>query len=182
MPEYLDYVNHENVDWVAEHVVRYWYVARELSPNDTVVDAACGAGYGTELLSWRARAITGIDQNAPLLEQATKRWPNIKFITADLNNTELPAADVLVTFETIEHLKDPNQYVSQFRKFKRVYLSTPHIPTKHHNEFHLHDFLSTTIKSWFKGWIIHWCREQHGMYTIICAEQKSASSFPFQIY
>lgn len=172
MPEHIDFIAHENVDWVAEHVVRYWYAAREIQNGQTVVDAACGAGYGTELLSWRTPSVRGYDRNADEIHAATRRWPNIHFESVDLDTFELPSADVLVSFETIEHLKSPERFVNQFNKFSTVFFSTPHIPTKRNNEFHLHDFNSDIIRSWFEGWNISWLREQHCMYTLLRADKR----------
>jgi SAM-dependent methyltransferase len=93
---------------VYEHVHRYAY-ARALVGGKRVLDAACGEGYGSALLAAQAATVTGVDLDAPTIAHARKRYAaisNLSFVDASV--TALPLADasvdVVVSFETIEHL------------------------------------------------------------------------------
>ena len=55
-----------------------------------------------------------------------------------------------VSFETLEHLADYRHMVSWLKRAKCfVILSVPTVPTKHMNEFHLHDFTVDDIVALF---------------------------------
>jgi SAM-dependent methyltransferase len=131
----------------AEHLVRY-LVATELAPRRRVLDAACGEGYGTALLAAAgARSATGVDLDERTIAHAEGRHPGAKFVRADVR--QLPfedgAFDLVVSFETIEHVRDPEAVLDEFRRVLAddglLIVSTPN---KHHylveNEFHEREF------------------------------------------
>jgi len=130
------------------HEFRYHLAAGFLTMDtDMVLDAACGTGYGMEWL-FRDNDYRGVDRDLSALELgAEDRYCRGKFIEADLD-VWVPdfEFDVFVSFETLEHVKDPAHllYVgAQARQW--MILSVPVVPTKHVNEFHLHDF--------YPGWL-----------------------------
>jgi 2-polyprenyl-3-methyl-5-hydroxy-6-metoxy-1,4-benzoquinol methylase len=93
---------------VYEHVHRYAF-ARELVVGKRVLDAACGEGYGSALLASRAAAVTGVDLDAATIAHASARYgsvPGLGFVAASVTGLPLADAsvDVVVSFETIEHL------------------------------------------------------------------------------
>jgi SAM-dependent methyltransferase len=98
---------------VYEHVHRYAF-ARELVAGKRVLDAACGEGYGSALLAARAAAVTGIDLDAATIAHASARYARVAGLGfAAASVTDLPLADasvdVVVSFETIEHLPAEDQ-------------------------------------------------------------------------
>lgn len=90
-----------------KHVERYEF-AQEYCKDKTVLDAACGCGYGSYILSNEAKSVLGIDHSQETIDYARKFWwaKNIAFSQFDLNTdlTPLGTFDVIVSFETVEHL------------------------------------------------------------------------------
>src|SRR5436190_1727512 len=101
-------------EWEAyygNHIHRYAFAVEVLqtSKPKSVLDVACGSGYGTRYLHDRLGAqLTGvdIDQNTIELAQAAFGGDGIKYAIG--NAESLPPCDIpfdaIVSFETIEHL------------------------------------------------------------------------------
>ncbi|MDM7912123.1 MAG: class I SAM-dependent methyltransferase [Methanotrichaceae archaeon] len=113
----------------AEYLGRYLFAAdflRQYHPS-IVADISCGMGYGTSELCQVARTIIGVDISRELIEAASKmnNNSNVSFLNKDLNFDDLApdigvgSVDAVVSFETLEHLVDPNRAVSQFSKILR---------------------------------------------------------------
>src|SRR5262245_27035188 len=133
----------------ALHPHRYQFAKQWVKvPAGTILDAACGWGYGSAMLTAKGR-VTGFDRDARAIEFARERYPDVSFEVVDLEAVDLPAAETAVSLETIEHLKDPWRFARQLAKSSRVVLSTPIVPTKHVNKFHLQDFTKADIVELF---------------------------------
>ena len=102
-----------------EHWHRYAWAA-EMVAGKRVLDAACGEGYGSHLLSARAEQVTGLDVSEQTVEHARQRYraDNLKFECGDA--TQLPyednSFDVVVSFETLEHLEAQDRLLTEFRR------------------------------------------------------------------
>jgi hypothetical protein len=123
----------------AIHTYRYEVAAQFTAPDDVVVDAACGIGYGRDYL---AGTWIGADKAAPA-----------GALTVDLCNWSPEFEyDVWVGLETIEHLADYTTYVRAAQRARKfIVISTPIIPTVHFNPYHLHDFTRESLASLFVG-------------------------------
>ncbi len=91
-----------------------------------ILDAACGTCFGSMIFSTAAKSIIAIDKNTEAIEYGTKKLPffcPMRFITADLEKTVLPKADICVSLETIEHLKDT--FFLENLKVKTLLYSVP---------------------------------------------------------
>ncbi|TCK98192.1 methyltransferase family protein [Natranaerovirga hydrolytica] len=93
-----------------EHLDRYVF-AKDYCKG-RVLDIACGAGYGSELLLDHNDAITeyvgiDIDDETIAYAKANYTYPRTKYYTGDALDQELPnkhgTFDTIVSFETIEH-------------------------------------------------------------------------------
>jgi ubiquinone/menaquinone biosynthesis C-methylase UbiE len=104
----------------AEHLHRY-AITLDLVVNRSVLDLACGEGYGSKLLSHAAGSVIGIDIDSPTIESASKKYisPNLRFLTGSATSIPLQenAVDIVVSFETIEHLID---HEAMLKECKRV--------------------------------------------------------------
>lgn len=130
-----------------------------------VLDGACGTGYGTSLLRRAgAECVEGVDLSEESVEEAEARYggPGIRFSAADLVNLGHPdeAFDVVVSFESIEHVKDDGRYVAEMRRVLRrggIFLcSTPNrtvtnpgtaISTKPYNPFHVREYTINELRA-----------------------------------
>ena len=102
-----------------EHLHRY-ALAMELCKNKVVLDIASGDGYGSNLLASVASKVTGVDISREEVENANKKYKrsNLQYIHGSA--TEIPlqngAVDVIVSFETIEHLIEQEQMMKEFKR------------------------------------------------------------------
>ena len=103
-----------------EHWHRYAF-ARNLAANKRVLDAACGEGYGSALLADVALEVTGVDIDPASIAHARARYgtnPRLRYECSDA--TTLPFADrafdLIVSFETLEHLAAQEQMVAGFAR------------------------------------------------------------------
>ena len=107
-----------------------------------VLDASCGSGLGTYLYSCLAKRVMAIDRNDEALEYA-KQFPNpdrkVHFIKADLEKDLLPEHDVCISLETIEHLENPDFFLSQLKGSELVF-SIPLNSLTVSPGFHKYDF------------------------------------------
>lgn len=106
-----------------EHWHRYAF-ARRFCAGTRVLDAACGEGYGTSLLSEVATSAVGVDIDAVTIARAIGRYGHlerVRFIEGACTHLPLPDAsfDVVVSFETVEHL-DASDQPKMLEEFARV--------------------------------------------------------------
>jgi ubiquinone/menaquinone biosynthesis C-methylase UbiE len=142
-----------------EHWHRYAWAA-QLVRGKRILDAACGEGYGSYLLSREAAHVTAIDIDQQSIEHATRRYPgqNIDFRQADC--TALPLADdsvdVVVSFETLEHLAEQDQLLTEFRRVLRsdgfLLISSPDKKTYsdetgYENPFHVRELYRDELEA-----------------------------------
>ncbi len=137
-----------------EHWHRYAF-ARQFVLDKRVLDAACGEGYGAALLAEVAASVVGVDIDADAVAQANSRYarpPRVSFVEGTCTALAFPDAsfDVVVSFETIEHLTaaDQPRMLEEFaRVLKRdgvLVVSSPNRrlysdARNYVNEFHLHE-------------------------------------------
>ena len=102
-----------------EHWHRYAFVAANFR-GLRMLDAACGEGYGSFMLAHAATHVTGIDISADAVAHARERYPsgNITFVHGSVTDLPLPdgCVDVVVSFETIEHLSAQREMLAEFRR------------------------------------------------------------------
>jgi SAM-dependent methyltransferase len=100
-----------------QHERRYAWASQK-AVGRTVLDAACANGYGAAVLGDHgASLVTAMDiAFAPLTELAPRN--NVKMACGSVTN--LPFADhcfdLIVSFETIEHVDDDGAYVAEMRR------------------------------------------------------------------
>jgi len=159
---------------VEESAARYAFAAAAVQ-NARVLDVASGAGLGSDLLRRSgARFVVGVEADrdalAPRRIVATDGH-GLAFVCADA--TALPLADgtcdVVVSFETIEHVADPSRMLAECRRVLRrgghLYLSTPNrtvtrwLPP---NPFHVREFtigeITALARRHFGDVTCHWQR------------------------
>lgn len=103
-----------------EHWHRYAF-AMGLARDKRVLDAACGEGYGTNLLADVATRVVGMDLATQAIEHARTRYAgraNVEFQLGDVAALEFPddSFDVVVSFETLEHLAAQQELIAGFAR------------------------------------------------------------------
>jgi SAM-dependent methyltransferase len=135
-----------------EHWHRYC-VVMPLAQGKRVLDAACGEGYGSALLADVAASVVGVDQSSEAIAHANARYAGkecARFICASVAKLPLPDAsiDLVVSFETIEHLTEQETMLGEFRRVLTpqglLVISSPNKPVysderDYHNEFHVRE-------------------------------------------
>ena len=105
-----------------EHLHRYLH-ARDLCRAKDVLDVASGEGYGSALLAQVAASVTGVELAADAVAHARKsyRRDNLRFVQSDARNMEIASQsfDVVVSFETIEHFAEQEQFLLEVRRVLR---------------------------------------------------------------
>ena len=143
-----------DVDLLNEHMARYTFAAR-LARGKRVLDAGCGAGYGSAALAEVAERVTGVDVAAEAVEYARANYqlPNLAFEQASVTQLPFPngAFDLIAAFEVIEHLEDWRGFLIETSRVLapggQLIVSTPNKlyytesrGVQGPNPFHVHEF------------------------------------------
>lgn len=137
-----------------EHWHRYQYAA-DFSFGKDVLDVASGEGYGSAHLATVAKSVIGVDLSTEAVKHAIEKYPrpNLNFLSGAADRIPLDdsAVDLVVSFETIEHLDSAAQ-AGFLREVQRVLrpggvflVSSPNRDTytvdpRHRNPYHLKEF------------------------------------------
>jgi SAM-dependent methyltransferase len=104
-----------------EHWHRYAFAA-PLARGRRVLDAACGEGYGSALLAREAQQVLGVDIDPASIAHARERYGErgaLRFVEADVAHLDALADasfDLIVSFETLEHLEAQETMLDGFRR------------------------------------------------------------------
>jgi len=132
----------------AEHIIRY-NAALDLAKDKVVLDIASGSGYGTKILSNKAKKVYGVDVDQEAISYAQKNYggKNIEYLLG--NGEEIPlsddSVDLVVTLETIEHIENYKKFTREIKRVLKkdglAIISTPNdLEFAEGNHFHLHEF------------------------------------------
>jgi SAM-dependent methyltransferase len=137
----------------AEHFARY-LLATRLARGRRVLDAASGEGYGAAMLAAAgASSVVGVDADPTTVCHARQRY-GLDVREGDVSQLpfETGQFDLVVSFETIEHVADPERALSEFARVLTegglLLVSTPNASEYlednpfHHREFVSEEFLA----------------------------------------
>jgi len=142
-----------------EHWHRY-ALARQLCQHRTVLDVACGEGYGAAMLAGNAERVTGVDISVDAIRHAHSRYghqANLEFIAASCDRLPFPDAsfDLAISFETIEHIEAQPAFIAEIARVLRpggvLLLSSPNKRLysdahDYHNEFHVRELYRNELE------------------------------------
>lgn len=147
-PKQLDHSSSDDQNTLRIHLERYQFAAQH-AQGTSILDMACGCGYGTFLLAQQHpdKQVTGVDLDASAIAYAQQHYQlaNLQFMCANAEqfSSEQPF-DTIVSLETIEHLPCPTKLVINQVKLLsstgRLIASVPITPTLDGNPHHLHYF------------------------------------------
>lgn len=140
-----------------EHRSRYRFAARLARPGQRILDAASGSGFGLEQLAQAGGCPVGVDYAADALAEVRTRRPLARLVRADATCLPFQSAafDLVVSFETIEHVADACALVRAIRHVLKpggqLVLSTPNRgfrPPERHasNPFHVREFAADELR------------------------------------
>jgi ubiquinone/menaquinone biosynthesis C-methylase UbiE len=105
-----------------EHLHRYAFACEHIKGLD-VLDIASGEGYGSEMLSRSARHVYGVDIDKISVFHARSKYQhkNLTFLQGSCTNIPLEdsSVDVVVSFETIEHINDHAKMMNEVKRVLR---------------------------------------------------------------
>jgi 2-polyprenyl-3-methyl-5-hydroxy-6-metoxy-1,4-benzoquinol methylase len=121
------------------HIARYQWACQFIKPGDRILDAACGLGYGSHLMAslTEASQVLGVDGSDYAVDYAQKAFGRTDgrlryqraFLPDDLSSLPDGSLDVIVSFETLEHVEDPRALLASFERLLtpggRVVISVP---------------------------------------------------------
>ena len=164
-----DFCKGEIVD---EHMLRYVF-AKQFVDGIVVLDAACGEGYGSNILSEKAKYVYGIDISHTAVENAKQKYnkENLEYKENSIAeiSVESNSIDMVVSFETIEHVESEIQekFLSEVKRLLKpngkLLISTPNKAIysdlfHYSNEFHVKEFyyeeFVTFLKKYFKNVVV----------------------------
>ena len=163
-----------------EHLHRY-AVAKDYVADARVLDIACGEGYGSYILSSVARHVTALDNDAATIATARGRYSSknrLDFIHGDAAKiaAEDASFDVVVSFETIEHLADVQGFLKEVKRVLKqgglLLISSPNEPEYNQslpvsNPHHLQEYDLQSFDSILSEHFDH--REIHGQRMFIAS-------------
>lgn len=144
----------DNEELTIEHMQRYRSVLSAVA-GKTVVDIASGEGYGSDMLASVALHVTGIDISSEAVKNASEKYrrENLDYMVGDVAQIPLEtgSVDVVVSFETIEHVSEEKQkqFLAEAKRILKadgvLIISTPNKKIysdkyNYHNEFHIKEF------------------------------------------
>ena len=142
-----------------EHLHRY-AMATEFVKGKRVLDIASGEGYGSEMLAKVAASVVGVDIDEESAAHAQRKYgkKNLAFQQGSCEQIPLSddSVDVVVSFETIEHLADHEKMLSEIKRVLMpdglLIVSTPdkheytEVP-EHHNQFHVKELYKNEFEN-----------------------------------
>lgn len=177
-----------------EHWHRYM-VASRFCAGLSVLDVACGEGYGADLLADVAGTVTGVDISHEAIAHAQNRYRdkgNLTFMQGSCEKIPLPdnSIDVAVSFETIEHLELQEQFLKELKRvLKPAGLLLMSSPNKrlysdardYHNEFHVREMYRDEFEQLLQLDFphIHWLGQKLLFHSVIWPESAGADTMEY---
>jgi len=136
--------------WYRRHLAVYEWIAARVK-GKSVVDLACGEGYGSDVLAGSAASVVGVDANPEAHEHAKLRYvrPSLRF-ERDLveNVARFDGLDAVVFLQTIEHIEAVEELLAAISSAAPLaFISTPNRLTlapegaeKSDNPWHLREY------------------------------------------
>lgn len=141
-----------------EHYHRY-HLALNLVSGKDVLDIASGEGFGSAILARSAKSVTGVDVSQEAVEHAKAKYSKdgLRFICGSATKIPLDsdAVDVVISFETIEHLIEHDQMLAEVKRVlkpdgvllisspnKYIYSDKPN----YNNPFHVRELYTAEFK------------------------------------
>lgn len=163
------------------HLNRYCF-AKAFVCKKNVLDIACGSGYGSAILAQNASKVTGGDISADAICFAKKHYQanNIEFIQECVENINMESGvDVIVSFETIEHIANEKEYFDAIIRNLSAngifIVSTPLAENdgqNPYNKYHVNEYSKERFKNTLEGIFkkVDYYRQEYSHRGAICVD------------
>jgi len=118
--ERIENISEVSKEVLVEHKHRYQWACEAV--RGLTLDVACGIGYASEILlqNKELQVYFGVDLSQKAIDYAGKNYSNKKafFCTCDVLSLGFceRSFDTVISFETLEHLKEPEKALSEFKR------------------------------------------------------------------
>lgn len=165
--EIIERVQPGTIGWrkySTDHVQRYNFF-KDYYKGKTVLDAACGSGYGSMMMiDGGAREVVGIDISDDAITFAQENYnnPSLAYLKHSCDDLSLlnRKFDLVISFETIEHLSSPEHFIKEVKSVLNegglFICSTPNkkrysgLGWAENNQFHLSELYYEEFSKIFK--------------------------------
>jgi SAM-dependent methyltransferase len=191
------------LDLPAANVSRYLWVGEHLRGR-RVLDYGCGHGYGAHFLSnGIAKFVLGIDSDSKAIKFAKEHYKrnNLEFRPVEESELRIhdSSFDAVVSFEVIEHLHNPKDYLASVSKLLTVdgefFLSTPnklwteqfYKSGKPLNVFHVTEYYPTELQHMLEdyfdtvGCFVRFTLGNHDQYRLDWSRYMSTCPIPVEV-
>ncbi len=142
------------INWML-HLQRYIF-ALKYCVGKKILDVACGSGYGVSLISSVAKYVEGIDIDRKTIEWAKVNnhfYSPVKFKISNIEKNKIDGQyNCIISFETIEHLKNPefllNNIKNSLNDYGVLIFSIP--VDEPYNKFHKRSYTWQSINNLIK--------------------------------
>ncbi len=119
---YLPWVDDATIGY--EHLHRYG-LAKAFVRDKSVLDLACGEGYGSFMLAEDAREVIGIDIDEVTIRHASSRYikENLTFLKGSITDIPIKGEkvfDVVVCFEALEHIEEHDRLMEEVKRLLKA--------------------------------------------------------------
>ena len=176
VPDQLESGEATGADTLRLHRDRYAFAGRHLPAGGTVLDLACGVGYGSQMLAsqYAGRRLVGADLSRGALRHATAHYRSATtaFVQGDgAGWVRAGSIDGAVSLETLEHVPDPGalfaDLVAAVRPGGVFVASVPVTPSVDANPHHRTDFTERSFLALGRG---------HGLEVVARFDQRQGYS------
>ncbi len=175
-----------------EHLHRYAWCG-PLTEGKDVLDVASGEGYGSAMLATRARSVVGVDISHEAVAHAARRYkgiPNLQYVQGSAASIPLAddSVDLVVSFETIEHLLEQEAMMAEIRRVLRpdgvMVMSSPNKKVYsdqagYHNDYHVKELYLADFTALVSRHFPAWRLSGHRM--AVCSTITPSLNDPSQI-
>lgn len=149
-----------------EHTARYVFASPYIE-NKTVLDIACGTGYGLGFLKGKAKRVTGVDVDIEAAREALNECDEKSSVLLG-DGLNLPFDDesfnVITSFETLEHIYERPKFLSELKRVLQkdgvLLLSTPNanytnpVNGKPTNPFHIFEYNPEELRAELENYFV----------------------------
>jgi ubiquinone/menaquinone biosynthesis C-methylase UbiE len=157
-------------DETLEHHLKRYEFAKDYIKGKVILSVACGNGYGEHMFATDggAQKVIGVDVSEEAITFAKENYSadNLEFFVGDALRLGLPddSVDVVVSFETIEHIEDDRGYLKELKRVLRpggtALISTPnrakslsnYVSRKPLNPYHVREYLRSELMDLLGGY------------------------------